>query len=197
MRVVMIVDMTLGLLILGGYLLGAIPFAYIVSKFVGKVDIRSIGSGNVGATNVARALGMKWAAMTFLLDGAKGAGFVLILWQILPTWAHAQDSRQMILLAPIIGHCFSIFLKFSGGKGIATSGGVIAMIAPWGFLGSTFLYGVVTKLTRKSFMGSLSALCGFLLLDIFYFHSFWPMTLVILTALLVFQHRNNIKSIFK
>lgn len=102
----------------GGYLLGSIPFGLILSYFAGLGDIRKIGSGNIGATNVLRTGRKGLAAATLLLDGAKGAAAVLIAGHYGPDMAVLAGGAAMI------GHCFPIWLKFRGGKGVATALGV-------------------------------------------------------------------------
>ena len=142
-----------------GYFLGSIPFGLLIAKFGGLGDIRKIGSGNIGATNVLRT-GRKWAAIaTLLLDGGKGALAVAI--------AHAFfgfPGTVIAGLAAILGHIFPVWLKFKGGKGVATSLGVmltafwptgLAMIATWIFM---------ALVTKKS---SLSALTAMLLAPAF------------------------------
>lgn len=189
--------MQAALIILLGYFLGAIPFAYIIPKLISGIDIRTIGSKNVGATNVARAVGGKWAAVVFILDAMKGALFVVVLKLLTPQWfetqwVEAHDVRQLSLLLPIIGHCYTIFLGFKGGKGVATTGGIILLISPLAFLAGAIAYIVGLKALKQSFVGSFSALLTFVLLDLFVFHSLWWLTLGLITALLIFQHRSNI-----
>jgi len=117
------------LVTLVGYFLGAISFAVIVARSQG-VDIFKEGSGNPGATNVKRALGAKWGNTVFALDALKG--FVAAGWPLL---AYGGDNRLAVigLIAAILGHSFSVFLKFRGGKGVATTiGGLLALM--WGVL---------------------------------------------------------------
>jgi glycerol-3-phosphate acyltransferase PlsY len=111
---------------LAGYLLGAIPFAYIAGRLFKKVDIRRVGGGNVGATNVMREVGTAVGISVFVLDAAKGAAAVLV--------AQALGVSQVIVFfagaAAVIGHSWSVFLKFGGGKGGATTIGVFWGLAP-------------------------------------------------------------------
>jgi glycerol-3-phosphate acyltransferase PlsY len=117
--------MLLAGLFVAAYLLGAIPFGVLITRSLG-VDVTKIGSGNIGATNVARAVGTKWAVIVFLLDVFKGLGPVLA--------TRAVDDREWIWflvgLAATAGHCASPFLKFKGGKGVATSLGVVFGASP-------------------------------------------------------------------
>src|SRR6201995_3244866 len=102
-----------------GYLLGAIPFGLLFSHLSGAGDVRKIGSGNIGATNVLRT-GKKWAAAaTLLCDGLKGAAAVLIAWEFLP-----PGCEIFAALAAVLGHIFPVWLRFKGGKGVATFLGV-------------------------------------------------------------------------
>ncbi|MCH8926216.1 MAG: glycerol-3-phosphate acyltransferase, partial [Proteobacteria bacterium] len=102
----------------GGYLLGSIPFGLLLARLAGLGDIRGIGSGNIGATNVLRTGRKGLAAATLLLDGGKGAGAVLLagLW--------GPDPQLMAALGAVLGHIFPLWLRFRGGKGVATVLGV-------------------------------------------------------------------------
>ncbi|MCI0432724.1 MAG: glycerol-3-phosphate 1-O-acyltransferase PlsY, partial [Gemmatimonadetes bacterium] len=112
----------------GSYLIGSIPTAYLIVKRLKGIDVRSVGSGNAGATNVARAAGTKAGLVVFLLDGAKGAIAVLVFARWLQP---ATPAVQLgVGLAAVLGHIFPVFLKFRGGKGVATSIGVIAGTDP-------------------------------------------------------------------
>ncbi|HEY6816918.1 MAG TPA: glycerol-3-phosphate 1-O-acyltransferase PlsY [Croceibacterium sp.] len=104
--------------LLGGYLIGSVPFGLLLSLAAGKGDIRQIGSGNIGATNVLRTGSKGLAAATLLLDGAKGFLAVWLAWRYLP------DAAPLAALAVVVGHCFPVWLRFKGGKGVATTLGV-------------------------------------------------------------------------
>jgi acyl phosphate:glycerol-3-phosphate acyltransferase len=109
-----------------GYLLGSIPFGLLLTKLSGLGDIRSIGSGNIGATNVLRTGRKGLAAATLVLDGLKGAGAVLIA----RAWLDDQDTALLAGLAAVLGHLFPVWLRFKGGKGVATGLGVL-IAAAW------------------------------------------------------------------
>lgn len=114
------------------YLIGSVPFGLLIAKAVRGIDIRSFGSGNVGATNVGRALGKGWFFVVFLLDAAKGALPVMFL-PMLVDDATAWSAGTLEVgcgLAAVLGHVFSVFLKFRGGKGVATTAGAILAISP-------------------------------------------------------------------
>ena len=116
---------------LGGYLLGSIPFGLLLTRAAGLGDIRNIGSGNIGATNVLRTGNKKLALATLLLDGAKGAGAVL-----LTGWFFYDPTLEAIAgAAAFLGHIFPVWLKFKGGKGVATALGTwLALAWPIGIL---------------------------------------------------------------
>lgn len=107
------------------YFVGSIPFAFLFVKAVGRGDVRQVGSGNVGATNALRAAGWKVALPIAILDIAKGVAAVLLMRQVTanPDWVAAAG------LAAIVGHCFPVWLRFSGGKGVATGAGVFFTLA--------------------------------------------------------------------
>ena len=107
----------------GGYLIGSVPFGLLLALAAGKGDIRSIGSGNIGATNVLRTGSKGLAAATLLLDGAKGFVAVWLAWRYLP------DAAPLAALGAVLGHCFPVWLRFRGGKGVATALGVCLGLA--------------------------------------------------------------------
>ena len=123
--------MNLAIALIFSYLIGSIPFSFILAKVLKNVDLRKVGSGNIGATNLARALGYKIGALGLLLDISKGTVPVVLLADLTSSKFNvSQDSiRLMLGLASICGHNWPIFLKFKGGKGIATSFGVLIGLA--------------------------------------------------------------------
>jgi glycerol-3-phosphate acyltransferase PlsY len=178
-------------LLVGGYLLGSIPFGYLIGRSCG-VDIRTKGSGNIGAANILRVIGKGPAAATLLLDAAKG---------FLPTIL----ARQTCLLPPewiitvglatIIGHTFSLFLKFKGGKGVATSLGVLIGLSPLTALFVLLVWLAVFAASRIISFASMAAAL-FLPLLLWYLADHRPVFLAfgVLLAVLVFMaHRKNIK----
>lgn len=143
----------LAALILGGYLLGSIPFGVILTRMFGAGDLRQIGSGNIGATNVLRTGRKGLAAATLILDGAKGAVAALLAARFVP---QLGDSAPMLAgAAAFIGHCYPVWLKFKGGKGVATLLGLsFAFAWPIGLaFALTWLAAVVV--TRISSLGGL------------------------------------------
>jgi glycerol-3-phosphate acyltransferase PlsY len=114
------------------YLLGAIPFGFLVARTKG-VDIRTVGSGNIGATNVWRFFGKKWGALVYLLDMAKGFVAAALIPALTAQVCQVETSPQLALvtgLLAVAGHNWPVYLKFKGGKGIATTAGVLLGVAP-------------------------------------------------------------------
>ncbi|HSE77800.1 MAG TPA: glycerol-3-phosphate 1-O-acyltransferase PlsY [Alphaproteobacteria bacterium] len=138
----------------GAYLLGSIPFGLVVTRAAGLGDIRAIGSGNIGATNVLRT-GRKWlAALTLALDGAKGALAVLLAQQ----WG--PDMGLMAGYGALVGHMFPVWLRFKGGKGMATALGIWLVIALPVGLAACATWLVVAALSRYSSLASLLSLAA-------------------------------------
>ena len=145
------------LLVLGAYLLGSVPFALLLGLTRG-VDIRAVGSGNIGATNLARALGRSWATAAFLLDYSKGLLPVACL-QLFPV--ATPLPRFFVALAcgaaAIFGHVFPIFLRFRGGKGVATTFGVMTALAWQATLAAAAIWVALYLATRVVSLASLAA----------------------------------------
>ena len=136
----------------GGYALGALPFGLILTRLAGMGDIRTIGSGNIGATNVLRTGNKKIAAATLLLDGAKGAVAVLI------AQAYGPDMAIVAAAGALLGHLVPVWLKFRGGKGVATALGILLALSPavGGLACATWL--LAAALFRYSSLSALIAL---------------------------------------
>ena len=136
------------------YLLGSIPFGVLFTRLFGGGDVRKVGSGNIGATNVARAAGPVPAILTLLLDFAKGA---------VPVWLAGRLSGEsatwmmIAALAALLGHCFPTWLKFRGGKGVATAAGAFLVLCPAALLGSVMLFLIVLFFWRYVSLASISA----------------------------------------
>ncbi len=192
----MVFDTTLAaalIALIGGYLLGSIPFGVIVTRLGGAGDVRTIGSGNIGATNVLRTGRKDLALLTLLGDGGKGAVAVMIA-----RYALGQDAAAVAGGAAFIGHIFPVWLKFKGGKGVATFFGVMFAVAwPVG-VASAITWILVAALLRWS---SLAALTAAVLAPIFalLLHQRPSiMILAIVMALLIFvRHDQNIRRLLK
>src|SRR5216684_8038053 len=178
------------------YLLGSIPFGLILAKLFGGSDVRRAGSGNIGATNVARVAGFVPGVLTLLLDAAKGALAVL-----LAAWGSEGDSRWMMLagLGALVGHCFPVWLKFKGGKGVATAAGVYLALCPPAFLGGLILFLLVAGFSRYVSLGSVAAAVAMPLLMYFFWAPHHAPPLVItfgalaVAMLIVYKHDGNLQ----
>jgi acyl phosphate:glycerol-3-phosphate acyltransferase len=146
------------------YLLGSIPFGLLLGKLFGAADIRKAGSGNIGATNVARVAGPLAGILTLLLDAAKGALAIVLAARL-----SDQSSTWMMIagLCALVGHCFPIWLGFHGGKGVATAAGVFLVLCPPAFLGAAILFLLVLAYWRFVSLGSIAAAAAMPLLIYF------------------------------
>lgn len=174
------------LLLLGAYLLGSIPFGIVLTRLGGAGDLRSIGSGNIGATNVLRTGRKGLAAATLLLDGGKGAAAVLIAHLIQPDMALWAGG------AAFIGHLYPVWLKFNGGKGVATMLGV--SLAAWWPAGIAFavVWLAMLALTRRSSVGGLSGAVAAPIAAAAGGQSDAVLVMLVMTLLVVWKHRGNI-----
>ncbi len=169
------------------YLLGSIPFGIVMSRLFGLGDLRQIGSGNIGATNVLRTGNKLAAFLTLLGDSGKGALAVL-----LARYLVGEQAAGIAGLCAMLGHLYPVFLRFKGGKGVATFlGTLLALSFPVGLLacGTWLLVAVITRYS------SLSALVAALLAPIYtaaFYHLHGALLVLVLTALIFFKHRENI-----
>ncbi|GAW36070.1 putative glycerol-3-phosphate acyltransferase [Roseovarius sp. A-2] len=173
-----------------GYGLGSIPFGMVLARVMGLGNLREIGSGNIGATNVLRTGNKTAAALTLLLDGAKGAVAVLL------ARAYAGgDAVQLAALMVLLGHCYPVWLGFRGGKGVATFLGVMLALAwPVG-VACCLTWLAAAKLSRISSMGALVAAASSALWVLLLGYSGALVLAVLLTALIFWRHGENIARI--
>jgi glycerol-3-phosphate acyltransferase PlsY len=185
--------MSLALFIAAAFLLGSVPAGLVLARLKG-IDIRKTGSGNIGATNVLRSVGKKEALITLIFDFAKGAVPVAIAGRIFP----GSLSVGLVGFSAIAGHVFSIFLKFRGGKGVATSLGVLSVYSPLTAAVTVALWLGVFAVSRYS---SLGAIVSFLLLPLTTFaadNSREKILISFLISLLIIvRHKDNIKRLVK
>lgn len=173
-----------------GYGLGSIPYGLIISRVMGLGDLREIGSGNIGATNVLRTGNKTAAAMTVFLDGFKGVTAVL-----LARVMSGEDAAQIAALAAFMGHCYPVWLGFRGGKGVATFLGImIALAWPVG-LGCCAAWAVAAGLSRMSSMGALVAAGASTFFMVFLGYGNALLLGIVLTAWVFMRHKDNIKRI--
>jgi len=170
-----------------GYFLGSIPFGLLLTRLSGLGDIRAIGSGNIGATNVLRTGRRGLALLTLLLDGGKGAVAVLVMTQ------YGEIAMLAAGAAAVIGHSFPVWLRFKGGKSVATGLGVLLAAAPLAGLLACATWLAVAVLTRFS---SLAALAAFALAPVYCLIIFdWPRAAAAaaIATLIIWRHRGNIE----
>ncbi len=187
--------------ILLAYFLGSIPFGLLIGFSVKRVDLRQHGSKNIGATNVFRVVGKKWGILVFFLDALKGYAACVI--PVILGWSDAGVSFQLLLaVAAILGHSFPVWLKFKGGKGVATSLGVFLAIA-WAPTLITFLIWILSfTVTRVISISSLIAAVVFPLVMFWYFKGTselkWLLPVSILLSIFMFYtHRANIRRLLQ
>jgi glycerol-3-phosphate acyltransferase PlsY len=183
------------LVVIVAYLIGTIPFGYLIVRFSGRGDVRQTGSGGTGATNVSRRAGKAAGIVTLILDVLKGVIAVLIVTWLSEGWLVAAAA-----IAVVVGHIFPVWLGFRGGKGVATAVGVFVVLAPFALLCAGIVFVAVVSLTRYVSLASLSAAASIPLFV-------WlqklvvqpdadikaPLTAALVIALLVvFAHRGNI-----
>ena len=173
-----------------GYLLGSIPFGVVLTRLMGLGDLRQIGSGNIGATNVLRTGNKLAAAGTLVLDGLKGAIAVL-----LARFFAGEDAAQLAALLAFVGHCFPVWLKFRGGKGVATFIGILLALAwPVGLLVcATWAFGAA--ISRMSSVGALTAAMSCTVWAFFMARIDILVLATILTGLVYWRHSENLARI--
>jgi acyl-phosphate glycerol 3-phosphate acyltransferase len=185
---------------LAAYLVGAMPFGYLIGRWRG-VDVLREGSQNIGATNVARLLGIPWGVFVFFLDAAKGAGPVL--------WASSLTQPESLLpgtlpvvagIAAFLGHLFPIYLGFRGGKGVATGAGVVAMLLPVTALAALVVWAALLSVTRYVSLASIGAAVGLFGLRLGFTPHPWDQSHLIVTlfcllggVLVAVRHQSNLR----
>ncbi len=195
-------------ILIGAYLVGAIPFGFLIGKARG-VDVRTVGSKNIGATNVFRTVGKKWGLLAFALDFLKGLLPVLFVSRLaassasLPAWLPLATG-----LAAVVGHMLTPYMRFRGGKGVATAFGMLVALVPWLVLAAFLVFAVVFALSHYISLGSCTA-AAFLVFGVWLpfvapidcpvFPRDLPQAVVItlLALFVIFKHRANIRRIIR
>ncbi|WP_373652359.1 MULTISPECIES: glycerol-3-phosphate 1-O-acyltransferase PlsY [unclassified Schlesneria] len=185
------------------YLAGSIPFGFLIGKIVKGVDLRKLGSGNIGATNAGRVLGKKWGLICLALDALKGLLPVALLPRLLISEGNPWFAHAVVLsgVCTIVGHMFPCWLGFRGGKGVATSLGVLLILSPWGLLVAAALFFGSMICWRIVSLSSILAAVGFSLFEFIrlrpnpFSEATWSQGVFALMVplLIIIQHRSNIR----
>jgi glycerol-3-phosphate acyltransferase PlsY len=182
------------------YLFGSIPTGYLLVRIFRKQDIRTVGSGNIGATNVLRSGGKGLGAATFVLDAVKGSLAVFLagwlLAPMLPTWP-VRDVQALAALFAVLGHMFPVWLRFRGGKGVATGFGVFLVAAPLAALAAITLFAIVLALTRYVSLASILGAASFPIFAWFTVRgprpAFFIAVQITVALLVIVKHHPNIR----
>jgi glycerol-3-phosphate acyltransferase PlsY len=172
------------------YLLGSIPFGYLLVRWKTGTDVRTKGSGNIGATNVLRTTGKALGILTLLLDVAKGAAAVA-----LAQWLTADDVLWCALaaLAVLVGHMFPVWLGFQGGKAVASMLGAFFVLTPWAMLGTVLIF--IPMLWKTRYVSLSSIVCaGVFPLGVWllYHNGTYTLIAVVCASLIIYKHKGNI-----
>jgi glycerol-3-phosphate acyltransferase PlsY len=190
-------------LAIAAFLLGSIPVGYLLVRLFRHQDIRAVGSGNIGATNVLRTGGKGLAAATFLLDVLKGSCAVWLgLWMAhFYLWSVPRNFEAIAALSAVLGHMFTPWLRFRGGKGVATGFGVFLVAAPTAALMAIALFAVILLITRFVSIASILATASFPVFSWFFDNGSRPelffLSQIAVSALIIVKHYQNVGRLFK
>lgn len=186
-------------LLIGAYLLGSIPFGLLISQKVARLDITKVGSGNIGATNVARTVGLKWGVITLLADVLKGFIPVVLARHLLGSSLEISEALSgTVGLSALLGHQFPVYKRSRGGKGVATCLGAFLAISPISCLFSGIIFFILVALWRYISLGSiLGALTMPIWLYITGHSTFMILSSLVMSLLITFQHRENIQRLLQ
>lgn len=184
------------LLVAVGYLSGSIPFGLILSRAFLGIDVRQVGSGNIGGTNVAR-VNKKLGVATIVLDILKAVVPLLVAKRLLAGAPNGDLWVMGVAVAAFVGHCYTFWLRFKGGKGVASGFGVYLVLAPWLALAGVLTWAATALLTRMSSLGSLLGTLVFVAGMLFTHGPAHPLTWssIAVAAIIFWKHRENIRRI--
>ncbi len=178
------------------YFIAAIPFGLVLAKIFGKQDIREAGSGNIGATNVTRVLGKKFGLATLLLDGVKGAVMVVLARYLFADAKFLNVFLSLVGAIAVLAHIFPIYLKFKGGKGVATTLAVLLVINPTIGVVGCVSWAIIFAFTKTSAIASLASMLITVCFTFYYNAFVEEILLTIFLAVLIFiRHKENINRI--
>ncbi|MGA8042003.1 MAG: glycerol-3-phosphate 1-O-acyltransferase PlsY [Terracidiphilus sp.] len=188
------------LILTASYFIGSIPTGYLLVRFVRKQDIRTVGSGNIGATNVLRSGGKGLGAATFFLDMLKGCAAVWLgslAAPLLMPHSPVRSVEALAALSAVLGHMFPVWLRFRGGKGVATGFGVFLVAAPWAALAAISVFFAVLYFTRYVSLASILGSASFPAFAFFLVHGerppFFISAEIIVALLIIGKHHQNIR----
>jgi len=188
------------LIVAASYLLGSIPTGYLLIRFFRHEDVRSVGSGNIGATNVLRSGGKGLGAVTFLLDMLKGCAAVYlgaVLGVLMAPAAPVRNMQALAALCAVLGHMFPVWLGFKGGKGVATGFGVFLVAAPWAALAAIAVFFLVLALSRYVSLASIIGSASFPVFAWYLVHGDRPWFFIAVQCTVAFlviaKHHQNIR----
>lgn len=182
--------------LLSTYLIGAIPTSYVIARLAGGIDLREHGSKNLGATNLYRVMGWKYALPAGAIDVAKGVIPVLVI----APWAGSAPWTPIVIgTTAVLGHVYSVFVGFRGGKGVATAAGAVGAIAPWALAAALGVWLLVVWITGYVSLGSIlaAALFPFAAWLLYSGDPYPPVAGGVLALFIVFTHRSNIKRLIQ
>jgi glycerol-3-phosphate acyltransferase PlsY len=182
------------LIVLGAYLLGSVPFSFVIARLWGVADVRQVGSGNVGATNVMRSAGVLPGLLAFALDVSKGAAAVAVAQRL----DGAGWLPALAAVAAVLGHVFPPWLGFRGGKGVATGAGAFLPLCPQASLGGVVAFGIVLAATRYVSLASIFGTLTLLALLV-YFGVAPPVFYAgaLAAALIIYKHKDNLQRLLR
>jgi glycerol-3-phosphate acyltransferase PlsY len=184
----MIIDILYCLVgLFGGYSIGSVPFGLLLTKIAGLGDIRAIGSGNIGATNVLRTGRKDLAFLTLVLDGGKGA-LAVIIFTLLSPYAALGAA-----IGSVAGHLFPVWLKFKGGKGVATTLGVLLALTPIAGILTCATWLIVAQMSRMSSLAAIIALIASPIYVGMVYSDIHALVAVFIAVLIIYKHRENIQ----
>jgi acyl phosphate:glycerol-3-phosphate acyltransferase len=198
--------LVLAVAVIGSYLLGSIPFGYLAGRIAG-IDIRNCGSGNVGATNVIRTLGKSYGYPVFAADFLKGFAAVkmsvLIATRTRPEWISPEMFGIIAAISSVLGHSFPVWLRFKGGKGVATSAGALFGLAPVAALAGMAIWILTFLLTRYVSVASIAAAAALpvIILVVTWLNrtagKWLFLSSVCLAAVVIWRHRSNLSRLIR